>query len=291
MLPKRLFRTLLFSLCVVNSYDTYAAPLDELISPMTDPVNFEDPRSTTEIRPIYLYHSFDKKFITAGGNVRVYAVQARLALTDRLSLIATKDGIVDFNPRANLSDENGFGNLSAGLKYAYYVNEQAGHIAAVALRYEAPTGEKEVFQGTGDGFIQPSTSATFTLGNNYHLIASTDLRIPNDSKDSFYWDADIQLDKKIDTGSVALYPLIGLNLMHVADGGKRLPLKAEGADYFNFGSSNASGSTVVTGAVGARVRFNENVDWGIGYQVPLTSGAASDVFNWRITTDFIFRFC
>jgi hypothetical protein len=208
-----------------------------------------------------------------------------------LAVIATKDGIVDFNPKTTLSDENGFGNLGLGVKYAYYMDEQKGHIASAALRYEAPTGEREVFQGQGDGFIQPSTSAAFTLGNGFHLLASTDLRIPTDNADSLYWDADVQVDKKVDLGGVTLYPAVGLNLMHVGSAGSRLPLRAEGADYFNFGASGAGGANVVTGTVGARARFNETVDFGVGYQFPLTSGAASDVFDWRLTTDMIFRFC
>lgn len=82
------------SLQVGNSKLSYADDFDNLISPISNPVNFEDPRSLTEIRPIYVYHSIDDKFITQGGSVQLWALQLRYAIDDRLSVIATKDGYV-----------------------------------------------------------------------------------------------------------------------------------------------------------------------------------------------------
>ncbi|MEN0111602.1 MAG: hypothetical protein AAF805_12855, partial [Planctomycetota bacterium] len=62
---------------------------DDFISPMTNPVHFEDPRNVTEVRFIYWQHRVPATAL--GGNVNLYALQIRARLTDRLSLIATKD--------------------------------------------------------------------------------------------------------------------------------------------------------------------------------------------------------
>ena len=40
-----------------------AAPLQDMISPVTNPVEFEDPRHSTELRPLYVYHEIDDKFV------------------------------------------------------------------------------------------------------------------------------------------------------------------------------------------------------------------------------------
>ena len=96
------------------SFSTASADrLDDMISPLANPINFEDPRPNTEARAEFLHHQISDDFITTGGNVRIYALQLRYAVNDDLAIIATKDGYVDFNPDAVLSDESGFGNIAA----------------------------------------------------------------------------------------------------------------------------------------------------------------------------------
>ena len=80
--------------------------LDNIAAPIIDPTVFEDPRSTSEIRPIYIYHKISDDFITGGGSATIYAVQARYAVDDRLSIIATKDGYIDLKLNEGLPDEN-----------------------------------------------------------------------------------------------------------------------------------------------------------------------------------------
>lgn len=60
---------------------------DDFISPMSNFVFFEDPRTLTELRPIFLSHQLPDSI--GGGDVQLYAAEFRIALTDRLSLIAS----------------------------------------------------------------------------------------------------------------------------------------------------------------------------------------------------------
>jgi len=94
-------------------------------------------------------------YITEGGDFRLYALELSYALNDRLALLATKDGYIDFNPNATLEDEEGFANIAVSAKYAFYKDGESGQIATAGLRYEIPTGETKVFQGRGDGIVQP----------------------------------------------------------------------------------------------------------------------------------------
>ena len=65
---------------------------DDFISPMTNPVFFEDPRTLTEARFIFINHHVPDGL--GGGDVQLFALQLRAALTENLSFIATKDGYI-----------------------------------------------------------------------------------------------------------------------------------------------------------------------------------------------------
>jgi hypothetical protein len=52
------------------------------ISPVTNPVFFEDPQINSEIRPIFAWHGVDKDMGLGGGDAQLYAIQARWAVTD-----------------------------------------------------------------------------------------------------------------------------------------------------------------------------------------------------------------
>lgn len=50
---------------------------DDFISPMTNPVFFEDPRNLTEARFIFIHHNLPDSLL--GNSVNIYAMQFRLA--------------------------------------------------------------------------------------------------------------------------------------------------------------------------------------------------------------------
>lgn len=257
--------------------------LDDMISPVSNPVNFEDPRHSTELRPIFAYHNIQDDFVTGGGAVQVYALQARFKLTDDLSLIATKDGFVHLDPDGVLPENTGFANLAAGLKYSVLRSDT--YIVTAGLRYEIPWGEEDVLQGSGNGAINPFVTAALAV-DNFNFMAATGLRQRFTSRDSSFWDVDLHADYKIGN----FYPLVEANLVHPYNSGERLPIADEGADFFNLGSSFAAGENILTMAAGARYRICENVDIGAAYQFPLDRGEGTGIFDWRITADAIVRF-
>jgi hypothetical protein len=232
-----------------------------------------------------MYHKIDDKFITGGGQVQLFALQARIALNDRLAFIATKDGLIHFQPNSVLNDDTGFANLAAGLKYAFYKDPVDNVIASAGFRYEAPTGETEVLQGKGDGIMNVFTSVAYSLCK-WNFMVGTGLRVPVNHNDSTFYDFDAHVD--YDLGWFR--PLVEVNLTNVLDAGRRLPIADEGQDIFNFGSTESLHKTMLTASAGARAILTDSMTYGIAYQFPLASGAGTYVTDWRLTTDLTIGF-
>jgi hypothetical protein len=130
--------------------------------PISNPTLFDLALPGTNIHPIFIYHGLPNRVNTIlgnvplGGDVEVYALQFEIALNDRLSIVATKDGYVDFNPDATLSGETGFANLGAGLKYAFIRDPASRTALSGTMTFEASHRKHdEVFQGEGDGCREP----------------------------------------------------------------------------------------------------------------------------------------
>ena len=268
-----------------------AAEMDDFISPVTNPVNFEDPRATTEIRPIHAYHKISPDFITQGGWANVAAVQLRVALTDRFALIATKDGYVWLHPDKAVPNADGWANLAFGGKYALLQDPALGLIGTLGARYEVASGNRDVLQGYGDGVFNVFLSGGWGI-DKFHLLAYTGPRLPVSGDDSTFWDTSLHADYKIGW----FYPLVELNWVQTLDGGRRLPIDQEGFDFFNLGSKNAGGEGVVTAALGARCRLTDTlelwenhkggIDLGFAFERHITH--RSEIFEWRMTSDLIF---
>lgn len=259
--------------------------LSEVTSPISHPTVFEDPRPFSEARAIYVYHRIDDDFVTGGGSATVYALQLRYAIDERWGLIATKDGYVDLKTDSVLDDSEGVADLGVGFKYAFYRDDAEGRIVTLGLRYEIPTGDEDVFQGQGDGAVNPFLSGAVALGP-VNLMAGTGFRLSLDGDDSSFYDLDLHADTKL--GPV--HPLLELNVNSVVNEGNRLPIPDEGEDFFNFGSSASDGKTLVSTAVGLRIDLTDNIIFGAAYQFPLTDGAGSNILDYRVTGDLIVRF-
>jgi hypothetical protein len=288
--------------CCVGKPAKGAEAFDSFISPVSSFTNFEDPRSTTELRPIFMFHQLSDTFsVGDGGEAYLLALQARVAITDRFSFIATKDGILWLQPNQEiegaLEQESGLANLAFGLKYAIVHDAEANRIVTLGMRYEAPSGSSRVLQGKvfqiegfderGAGLLNPFISAGAMI-EDFHVLGYAGFRAALDDVDSSFFDMSLHLDRPFGN----FVPLIEVNWVQTIDEGGRLPLGGEGFDVINLGSTNSDGTGVVTSAVGARYRLAQldlcDIDLGAAVEFPLTD--REDIFNFRLTTDMIFRF-
>lgn len=261
------------------------------VPPVTNPLFNETPFITTEIRPIYIFNAIPEDFVTDGGEIHVIAAELRLALTDRLGFFASKDGFVDANFDSVLPDENGFANISAGLKYALYHDKATQSILTVGFEYEVPLGDIETggieLQGAGDGFVDVFVAGATTIGKfGLESNAGFNIAIDGGTDTSIFHFAahvDYELTPKF-------YPLVELNVFTPFNDGNRItgPLAGlDGVDLVNFGSS--SRDTTVTGAAGFRYRFSKNIIVGFGAETAFTNDSSS-ILDWRLTSDITLHF-
>lgn len=254
---------------------------DDFISPMTNPVYFEDPRNLTEARVIFLNHKVPQT--AAGGNIQLYAMQVRAALTERLSLIATKDGyIVSDNPL--ISD--GWADVSAGLKYLLYSDPENQVLASGGVVYEMPVGSHRSEQGLGDGTFDLFLTGGAEICRDGHWIGAGGFVLPTDDNSNSTW---CYVSNHFDYEFYdRLYSLVEFNWYHWLESGNSGFSGIEGGDLFNFGSTGVAGNNIVTGAFGVKFKPSRNQELGVAWELPLTD--RRDVLENRLTFDWILRY-
>jgi hypothetical protein len=279
------------------------------VAPLAGPFLFEDPFITTGVSAWGLWHEFPNDSVFGGGDLWGAAVQARIAITDRLALIATKDGYVFLDPgnTAVFRESDGFLNITGGLKYALIDMPEENFILSPSLRFEAPVGNDEVFSGYGDGQVIPALSTAWGIGD-LHAIADLGWQVPFDgdkqSTSMFYH---LHLDYALLRFFV---PLAELSGYHWIDGGHG-SIKAtntklgfdptldvaqaalmtgrfEGADVLNLGSRGVGGNDLVTLAFGARIPIGRHVSLGAIYEFPITN--REDIFDERVTMNLLLEY-
>jgi hypothetical protein len=270
--------------------------------PVTNPILNDLAIPRTKIHPVFIHQTMPSSIETVlgkvpvGGDFQVYALQAEWAVTPRFSLLANKDGYIVFDPNATLSKTSGFANLGAGAKYAFLYKPEKGVAASFQLAYEIPSGDTDVWQGTGDGQFVPTlfflkSSPTWQFQNTLGA------RLPLDDADSSFLYDSIHLGYHV---TPWFYPLMEVNWMHVANAGSgesRFGAQAGGAvpaiakfeagDLVNWGAANGDDfNDLVTLGLGFRVNCPkmDNVDFGAAWEFPLTDGDAT-ILEDRFTFD------
>jgi hypothetical protein len=261
---------------LMGAASTWGARLTE---PVSAPLTFESPVARTELRPVVVRHWFPNDSVFGGGSLDVLALQARYAINDRFAIIAVKDGYFDLQPEAG-SDEQGFADIAAGVKYTFAQDADAGWLLTSGLVIEGTNGSGDVLQGNGDGVVRPFLSAGWDL-SKWNTLANFGYNHPLDS------DAEsTSLDWHLH-GSYELHekfvPLAEINGIYYVKDGDALSVDFEGVDVINLGADDVSGNHIVTGALGFRVPLTRNLVFGLAYETALTS--REDVFDERVTAD------
>lgn len=268
---------------------------DDFISPMINFVFFEDPRTVTELRPIYLNHNVPSTIgsnIAAGGSVQLYAMEIRLRLTEKLSLIATKDGYIVDNTGGTLTTilDDGWADVTLGLKYNVLRDRCKGRLASIGFTYELPIGSTRALQDIGDGeFHMFLTAGQRLLDGDAHFLTSVGYRLPVDTavqNSAIHWSnhLDYRIHKK-------LYVLTELAWWHWTDDASdpaAAALGVAGQDLFNLSVNNIAGNNLVTQNVGVKYKPNGHIEAGVAYEFPLTE--FKDIIDNRLQVDLILRY-
>ena len=285
--------------------DTATSGFADAIRPISNPTLFDLALPTTNLHPIFIYHALPESISTTagklplGGEAEVYALQFEYALNDRLSIVAAKDGYVDFNPDNTLSQETGFANLGAGLKYAFLLDPVARTAVSGTLSFELPTGNSDVFQGEGQGLTNLIVSG-LKLVDDWQFAGGAGLQVPFSNEQATNSWVSAHASYQVCKWFV---PLVEANWFHVLDTGNgtgNFPAQAggavpgivkfEGGDFFNLGASNAGANRdFVSAAIGFRSRLTDSVDAGVAYELPLTD-KQDGLMKERVTADLVWKF-
>lgn len=256
----------------------------DFISPMTNPVYFEDPRNLTEARTIFLNHQIPGN-VLGGGGVQLLAVQLRAAVTKRLSIIATKDGYVFAGGDAPPID--GWANVNAGLKYNLYANPDTQRLLSIGTRYEMPVGSPHALQAQKGGQFDLFMTGGTQLGAYSHFLSAAGFRLPadrNTQNQQFYWSAHV--DRRLRKRPI--YGLLECNWYHWMTSGAGGVPGVGGLDLYNLGSSATAGTNIVTAAIGVKYKPTALSELGVAWEAPIS--ARHDIIDNRLTADLILRY-
>ncbi|MBL8729452.1 MAG: hypothetical protein JNM25_13535 [Planctomycetes bacterium] len=267
-----------------NGFLTGLRGFETFHEPLGQPLYFESPFNDTGLRFLYLRHRFSDQSTLQGGNVTVYALQARLAITDRLAFIATKDGYSELE--SGILQDEGWNDLAAGFKYVLHADQEKQYVVTPGIRYQAENGHRGVLQGGADE-LSPFVSLAKGYGD-LHLVSNLTLRVPlggGEGNTVGHWD--VHLDYDVNPGKQAVFaPLLEVHGVHYLDDGNSA-LNVGGLDYTNLGSQPAK-HFVCWAGIGARLEILQQFEVGACYEFALTD-PSDDIMSRRVTIDFITR--
>jgi hypothetical protein len=270
---------------------------DAISSPVTMPFYAEDPRSLTEVKPIFIYQRIPGNTPNfGGGNVTFFGTQARLAVTERFSVVMSELGYLWLDPRNPVDPAqrgSGFSEIKIGPKYTFLRNCDTGTLGAFGVNFELPVGSGKNFQNTGSASIDPYFSFAQSFGRlpagfgSLNFMNTTGYSASVDRTRSEFFYTQLHLDYNVANAN-KFFPLVELNWLHYTSSGNRGDLGTEGADLINLGSSTRQGKDYVSLAGGLRYRFTDNIQAGAAVEVPTTR--ETGLSSYRLTFDVIFRY-
>ena len=270
--------------------------------PVTNPVYHDQADVGTSVHPILMLQSLPDKINTelgnvpVGGDATVIALQFEVKLGENLSLIAVKDGYVDLNPDATLSDETGFADVAAGLKYVFLRKD--GLVGSVRGTYEIPMGDDDVAQGQGDGVLNPGVTLQKS-GGPLQISGTAGGILAISDEDSTLGYGSLHLSYEVCPYAAPLVELNYFRVLDAGDGGTRFDshvkggvpsvVRWEGGDLINLGGSHADDEPdFATAAVGLRLKAGEKLSFGAAYEIPLTD-EENGLMESRITVDAVLK--
>ncbi len=279
---------------------------DKAIRPITSPTLFDLAVPRTQVNAIYINQVMPDNIELAGGGTaplggdfNVYAVQFEYALNERTSIIATKDGYIDFNPDNTASSQSGFANLGAGIKRALIYDTKDQFILSGIVGAELPTGNSDVWQGEGMGAADLRLTA-LKLYDRLQLAGSASVHVPFDGAESLTGMFNLHASYEISPWFIPVIEMSWFRVINDGDGsfgfndqgGSLVPQNAafEAGDLVNWGTANGEDNPdIVNLALGFRSRLSDNSTFGVAYEFPLTDDEAT-LLSERVTASLTYTF-
>jgi hypothetical protein len=255
---------------------------DRFISPISNPFFFEDPRSLTEVRGIFIDNSLPPTVGT--GDAQLWAAQFRGRITDRWSVIAPR--LSYFQANSGNNPPSGFLSVPVGAKFNFIRDVENQLLVSAGLTYFVP-GSANALSNFGNGDFHLFLTGGKQIFGRGHWLSGTGFHLPEDRNwgtQLWYWSN--QWDYEL-PGHI--YPLISLNWFHWIDSaGIQSQIPFTGLDILNLPANGVAGANIVTNVIGVRWKPSGNLETGFGWEYPLTQN--SDILKNRVYADVIFRY-
>jgi len=258
---------------------------DIIVHPITAPYWNEDSFITTDLRPVYVHHSFPGE-ILGGGEASVTALQLRIKLTKSLQFVAYKDGWVHIDTPS--LDNDGWNDLAAGLKWAFLQDDAHQFHAAVGVGYEFASGDDNVLQDDDALRFWLSVNKGFgrlhlgAVANYHRSLGDGDDILGNSDTLSWHFHADYEVCRWFS-------PVLEVNGFHTVrqdDPKTHVVTPFSGGDFADLGGKQSE--SVITMGVGVEIRPCTRVALRAAYEFPLTDNL--DVYGHRWTYSAVFKF-
>ena len=251
-----------------------------------NPLQNIDPRAVTQLWPM-----FGSAWTSSTGplpdtSFQLYGAGLNIALSERFSFGMNQGGFADVDisrrqfPRLSQLDPDGrFRDISRGgsrsgwlnlggfFQYTFIQDVPRQFLLTGGLRWEAPAGSYEIFQGRGPVHLAPYITTGKEIGN-YHVLATTGYQFPagsgRDIVNLFY--ANLHLDRQCFGW---LYPLVEMNWSyHTRSVDFDLPTRQ---GFFNFGNYESSGNMLAMGVGANAVLIRDRLEYGMLYSRSLAT--------------------
>jgi hypothetical protein len=256
---------------------------DRFVSPLSNPFYFEDPRSLTEVRGVFIENSLPTDI--GNGDFQLYAAQIRGRVTDRVSIIAPRLGFFNVNQQSG-GAPNGFLSAPVGFKFNFIRDAERQFLVSGGLTYFIK-GSGDALSNFGDGDYHLYLTAGKQIFDRGHWLSGTGFRLPGDNNygtQLWYWSN--QWDYEVVDG---FYGLVGLNWFHfMSSSGLNLGAPVTGLDILNLPNDNVAGTDVVSAMTGVKWKPSAHCEVGTGFEFALSDNR--DILRNRLYIDFIVRY-
>jgi hypothetical protein len=224
-----------------------------------------DPRSLTQIMPLYLGVWTDQFQIVPASNAQIIGPAVSLGLTDRLSIGLNRGGWAV----ANLGRQReGWLDIGGYAQYTLIRDVPDQFLFATGLQFATPSGAKQLFQGS-----PPDDMAVYgTLGkecfHDFHILLTAGYQFPLGSgrrtEELFY--GDLHLDARMFGW---LYPLVEFNSAYhttTVNLSKTFP-----RGFVDLGTFSSQGNIFVVSTGINAVLIHDRLEIGAVYGTPIVS--------------------
>jgi len=253
---------------------------------ISNPLQSIDPRAVTAIYPLGGSSWVSNVPPIPDGNFQVLGPALTVALTDRLAIGMNQGGyafaqfsrnqggfLALLDPQGRFRDveaggsRQGWLNLGGFVQYTLIEDVDDQFLLTGGMRWAAPCGSYEIFQGHGPLELAPYLTGGKEFGE-FHVLATAGYQFPAGpgSDNTKLWYANLHLDRRL---FGCLYPLVEFNCSyHEKSVSFGLPTRS---GFIDFGDLEAEGN-VLTMAAGANVvLIPERLEFGAVYSTLLAS--------------------